>query len=69
VKCGSIWLTVLRPKQAFVAFDDGATDGQSHAHSVRLGRKEGFENGIQVARMYSWAAVLDYDSYAVVRDA
>jgi hypothetical protein len=42
-------------------FDDGAADGQSHAGSLRLGRKEGIEDLLRLFWPHSHTRIADRD--------
>src|SRR5204862_2829786 len=62
-ECGPIPVpVVLRPNAAAVGLDDGARDGEAHAHAVRLRREERIEYLTQFLRRDAVTGVADTES-------
>jgi len=45
--------------------DDCAADGQSHAHTLRLGRKEGIENSLQIRCVQAVSGIAHCDNQII----
>src|SRR6516164_4025546 len=46
-----------------VSFDDGATNGETHSHTLRFGRKKSIKNPLGILRINFWPGILHRDSY------